>query len=71
MAATVKVSVLPAEPVTETGLKAAVTPVGRALRLNATAPLKVPKSVTMTLLVAVVPCTGLAAVVVRKKPLPI
>jgi hypothetical protein len=45
---TVKVSVLPAEPVTEVGLKAAVTPVGRVLILNATVPLKVPNSLTVT-----------------------
>ena len=71
MAETVKVSVLPAEPVTEVGLKAAVTPVGRVLRLNVTVPLKVPNSLTATLLVAVAPCTTLTGVVVIEKPLPI
>jgi hypothetical protein len=71
VAETVKVSVLPAEPVTEAGLKTAVTPVGRVvLRLNATAPLKPPNSLTVTLLVAVVPCTGFAGVAVSEKPEP-
>jgi hypothetical protein len=51
VAETVKVSVLPAEPVTEAGLKTAVTPVGRVLKLNATAPSKLPNSLTVTLLV--------------------
>ena len=59
MAETVKVSVLPAEPVTEAGEKLAVTPVGRPLILNATEPLKVPNSLTVTPLVPVFPCTML------------
>lgn len=70
MAETTKVSVLPAEPVTEAGLNVAVTPVGRPLRLNATAPLKPPNSLTVTLLVTVVPCTGFAGVVAIEKPEP-
>lgn len=70
VAETVKVSVLPAEPETEVGLKAAVTPVGSELRLSATVPLKVPNSLTVTLLVPVVPCTTLTGVVVIEKPLP-
>lgn len=71
MPETVKVSVLPAEPVTEAGEKAAVTPVGKVLRLNATVPLKVPNSLTVTPVVAVVPCTALTgAAAVIEKPLP-
>jgi hypothetical protein len=70
VAETVKVRVLPAEPETEVGLKAAVTPVGSVLRLNATVPLNVPNSLTATLLVPVVPCTALTAPAVIEKPLP-
>lgn len=55
---------------TEVGLKTAVTPVGRVLKLNATAPSKVPNSLTVTLLVAVVPCTALAEVAAIEKPEP-
>jgi hypothetical protein len=64
------VSVLPAEPVTEAGLKAAATPVGRVLKLNVTVPLKVPNSLTVTLLVPVVACTTLTALAVTEKPFP-
>ena len=72
MAEAVKVSVLPAEPVTEEGLKVAVTPAGSVLRLNATVPLKVPNSLTVTPVVAVVPCTTLTEgeVAATEKPLP-
>ena len=48
---------LPAEPVTEAGVKVAVTPMGRPLTLNATVPLKLPVSLTVTLLATVAPCS--------------
>lgn len=71
VAEAVNVSVLPVDPVTEAGLKAAVTPAGRVLRLNATEPLKPPNSLTATLLVTVVACTTLTGVVaVIEKPEP-
>jgi hypothetical protein len=56
----VNVSVL--VPVVETGLNAAVTPVGRAPTLSATLPLNPPKGVTEMLLVPVPPWATLAFV---------
>ena len=53
----VRVKVLPPEPVTEAGLKDAVTPVGRPLTVKATALSKPLNAETTTLLVAVVPCS--------------
>ena len=55
--AAVKVSVLPAEPVTEEELKLAVTPVGRPETVRATALENPFTAVTVTLLVALVPCS--------------
>lgn len=64
----VNVSVLPADPVTEVGLKAAVTPVGKPLALNATVPVKPLKGETVTLLVAAVPCMTVVPVAEMLKP---
>lgn len=64
----VKVSVLPADPVTEDGLKAAVTPVGRPLTVKATVSLKPLIADTVTLLVAVVPCMTVVPVAEMLKP---
>jgi hypothetical protein len=64
----VKVSVLPADPETEDGLKAAVTPVGRPLTVRATVPLKLLIADTVTLLVAVVPCMMVVPVAETLKP---
>jgi hypothetical protein len=50
----VKVSVL--VPVVEAGLKAAVTPAGKPLALNATLPVNPPEGVTVIVLVVVPPC---------------
>ena len=52
-----KESVVPAEPVTVDGLKVAVTPDGRPLTLRLTVPLKPLIDDTVTLSVAVVPCS--------------
>lgn len=52
----VKVSVLPPEPVTEVGLKLAVTPAGRPLTVKATALSKPLNAETVTLPATVVPC---------------
>ena len=53
----VKVSVVPAEPVTEVGLKLAVTPAGSPLTERATVPLKPLIAETVTLWVTEVPCS--------------
>jgi hypothetical protein len=50
----VKVNVL--VPVVEAGLKAAVTPAGKPLALNATLPVNPPEGVTVMVLVVVPPC---------------
>ena len=68
VAEAVNVRVLPAEPVTEVGLKAAVTPAGRPLALKVTVPLKPLKGETVTLLVAVVPCMTVAPEAETLKP---
>lgn len=65
----VKVRVLPAEPVTVAGLKLAVTPDGRPLALNVTVPLT-PTSFTVTLVVALVPCSTLTPEAEMKIPEP-
>src|ERR1700685_161596 len=64
----VKVSVLPDDPVTEVGLKAAVTPTGRPVAVRATVPVKPLKGVTVTLLVAVGPCITVVPVAEMLKP---
>lgn len=64
----VKVRVLPAEPFTEAGLKAAVTPAGRPVAVNATVPLKPLIGVTAMLLVAVVPCITVTPELEMVKP---
>jgi len=56
----VNVSVLPADPDTELGLKLAVTPVGRPLTPKVTAPVKPLIEDTVMLLAAVVPCITVA-----------
>lgn len=64
--AAVNVSVLPVEPVTEVGLKLAVTPAGRPLIVKSTAAAKPLTSEIVTLVVAFVPCstdTPVAAIV--------
>lgn len=66
-----KVSVLPADPVTETGLKLAVTPEGNPLTLSATDPLNPPTEFTVTLLVADVPCMTVAPEAVTLNPGPL
>ena len=53
--------VLPSEPVTDAGLKLAVTPAGRPVTLNSIALLKPPVTLTVTLPVAVAPCSRLTA----------
>ena len=68
IAVAVKVSVLPADPVTEVGLKAAVTPAGRPVALKVTVPVKPLKGETVTLLVAVVPCMTVVPVAEMLKP---
>lgn len=68
VAEAVNVSVLPADPVTEVGLKAAVTPAGRPLALKVTVPVKPLKGDTVTLLVAVVPCMTVVPVAEMLKP---
>ena len=62
------VSVLPAEPVTEAGLKVAVTPEGRPLMVRATALSKPFTAVTVTPSVTVVPCSMLTAAAEMLKP---
>ena len=62
------VRVLPAEPVTEDGLKLAVTPAGRPLTLKATAPSKPLIAETVMLLDALVPCSMLTPLVETLKP---
>ena len=66
----VKVSVLPADPVTVTGLKLAATPDGRPLTLKVTA-LPEPTSLTVTLVAALVPCSTLTPDAEMKSPLPV
>lgn len=68
VAEAVKVSVLPAEPVTEAGLKVAVTPAGNPVTVNATALSKPLIALTETPLVAVVPCSTDAPVAERENP---
>ena len=63
-----KVRVLPAEPVTEDGLKTAVTPAGRPLTLRATALSKPLIAETVMLLDAVVPCSMLTPVAETLNP---
>lgn len=67
---TAKESVRPVELVTEVELGVTVTPAGAPLTLKFTVPLKVPNSVTVTLLVPVFPCTTLTGVPVIENPLP-
>lgn len=64
----VNVSVLPPDPVTEVGLKLAVTPAGRPLTVNATALLKPLNAPTVTLLPTLVPCMTVVAVALTVKP---
>jgi hypothetical protein len=64
----VKVSVLPADPVTEAGLKAAVTPEGKPLTVSATALSKPFIAETVMLLAADVPCSTVAPDAVTLKP---
>jgi hypothetical protein len=64
----VKVSVLPAEPVTEAGLKLAVTPAGSPLALRATAPAKPLIAETVTLTDAEVPCCNEVPVAATLNP---
>lgn len=64
----VKVSVLPAEPVTEAGLKLAVTPAGRPLIVKATALSNPFTAVIVTPLVAVVPCSTVTPEAEMLKP---
>ena len=64
----VKVSVLPADPLTDAGLKAAVTPVGSPLTVKATVPVKPLMADTVMLLVAVVPCITLTPEAEMLKP---
>ena len=58
----VKVSVLPADPVTDVGLKTAVTPAGRPVAVKVIALLKPLMDETVMLLVAEVPCITVAPV---------
>lgn len=64
----VKVSVLPAEPVTDDGLNDAVTPEGNPLMDRATVPLKPLMAETVTLSVAEVPCSTEAPLDAMAKP---
>jgi hypothetical protein len=64
----VKVSVLPADPITDDGLMAAVTPVGRPLTVKATVSLKPLIADTVILLVAVDPCMTVVPVAETLKP---
>ena len=64
----VNVSVLPADPLTVAGLKAAVTPDGRPLRLNVIGLLNPLIDETVTLLVALVPCSTDAPDAVTENP---
>jgi hypothetical protein len=64
----VKVSVLPVDPVTEAGLKLAVTPVGRPLAVKVTAPVKPLNVETVTLLDALAPCRTDTLVAATEKP---
>jgi hypothetical protein len=57
-----KVRVEPAEPVTVTGLKVAVTPAGRPVAVKATAPAKPLIAETVMLVAAVDPCNTLTPV---------
>ena len=64
----VKVSVLPAEPVTDAGLKDAVTPDGSPLIDRATVPEKPLIAETVTLSVAEVPCSTVVPLAAMLKP---
>lgn len=64
----VNVSVLPDEPVTEVGLKTAVTPAGSPLTLSAITPLKPLIELTVTLLAVLVPCSTVAPEAVMLNP---
>lgn len=64
----VNVSVLPDEPVTEVGLKTAVTPAGSPLTLSAITPLKPLIELTVTLLAALAPCSTVAPEAVMLNP---
>ena len=64
----VKVSVLPAEPVTDVGLNEAVTPDGNPLMLRATVPEKPLIAVTVTPSVVEVPCSTEAPLAEMLKP---
>lgn len=64
----VKVSVLPAEPVTDDGLNDAVTPEGNPLTDKATVPLKPLMAEMVTLSVAEVPCSTETPLVAMEKP---
>ena len=64
----VNVRVLPADPVTEVGLKLAVTPDGSPLALNATVPLKPLIELTVTLVEALVPCSTVTPDAEMEKP---
>ena len=64
----VKLRVEPAEPVTVAGLKAAVTPAGRPLMLRLMALLKPLIDDTVTLSVAVVPCSTVTPGAATVKP---
>lgn len=64
----VKVRLLPAEPVTEAGLKEAVTPAGNPLTVKATVPVKPLMAVTVTLSVADVPCSRVSPEAEMLKP---
>lgn len=63
-----KVRVVPAEPVTVAGLKVAVTPAGRPLMLRLMALLKPLTDDTVTLSVALVPCSTLTPEADTVKP---
>ena len=64
------VTVLPAEPVTVTGLNVAVTPDGRPLALRVMGLLKPLTEVTVTVPWAVVPCMTVAPEAATAKPGP-
>lgn len=68
VAAAVKLSVLPAEPVTEAGLKVAVTPAGTPVTANVTGLSKPLIALTETPLVAVVPCSTVTPVAEMENP---
>lgn len=63
-----KLSVVPADPVTVVGLKVAVTPAGSPLTLRLTVPVNPLIADTVTLSVAVVPCSTLTPGAETVKP---